>query len=144
MGNANREAVIQISARIAVLRETLARAKDELKQAEGQLDRLLENDGEVSISPPAPNSLGAQWFAERDTERSLNQQIIAFLNSTPEKDFASEEIFGAFPDAKQDTIRSALVRLADSRKIARTKRGRYQSIIPSLIPPVSEPVSKAS
>jgi hypothetical protein len=121
MGSANvhREAIIQACARIASLRETVARYKEELKQAEAQLDRLLAGDSPQSVLPVITSP-------ERENDRTLNQQIIDAIEVLA-ADVSAEEIAEALPGTNLTSIRSALPRLADAGKIQRAARGRYQS-----------------
>lgn len=141
MQNATREAIIQASARIAQLREVVSKAKEDLKKAESALDALLRSDTSGAQAPAPPSiapeitasvlrgpfvDLAQQW-RNSESETSLNQRLVDYLDAQPARDFDSDELFTAFPSANQTSIRSALARLADSGKIQRSKRGRYQS-----------------
>jgi hypothetical protein len=123
----NREAIIELGGRISSLRAEQQRIKQELRTAENELDRLLNHD--VPISAPAPNSLAAQRFSERDAERSLNQYIIDALSAMHPEDVDAEELLAHLPEGANITsVRSALARLADQKRIQRTSRGRYGSL----------------
>jgi hypothetical protein len=137
MANLSRESIIQVSARISQLREVLNKTKDELKQAEAQLDKFLAGEaaGGANLftrsSYPAAEPLSAQ------VDQSLNQRIINLIDSEPHRDFSSEDLFGALPDANQTSVRSALARLAEDR-IRRSGRGRYQSLKAEIASPPVE------
>ena len=127
MASSSRETIIELGGRISFLRAEQQRIKQELRVAESELDRLLNHD--VSIAAPAPNSLTAQRFSERDAERSLNQYIIDALSAMQPEDVDAKELLAHLPEGANITsVRSALARLADQQRIQRTSRGRYGSL----------------
>jgi hypothetical protein len=127
MATTNREAIIELGGKIASLRAEHQRIRQELRAAEAELDRLLSPD--LPIATPAPNSRAAQRFAERDAERSLNQYIVDILLLSHPDDVDADELMAQLPQGTNITsVRSALARLAEQKRIRRTSRGRYGSI----------------
>ena len=126
MANVNREALIETGGRIAALRAELQRVKQELKAAESELDRLL--GGEPSTEAPVPLPKKA---AEREDEMSLNRQIVEIIDGLdPLEDLNAETVLLGLPDETNiSSVRSALARLADQKKIRRIKRGHYGKIV---------------
>jgi len=133
----NRESIIQVSAKISSLRDTLNKTKEELKQAEAQLDRLLSADPSSLVASPVFAAAGMSAVAHiADLDKTLNQQLVDWLDAEPDRDFSTEHIIALAPDANTTSIRSALARLASEGKINRTKRGYYQSSKGTLVQPV--------
>lgn len=115
----NREAIIQTSTRIGKLREEIGALKMALKREESALDRLLL--GEPAETEPIA-------FGD-DPDMSLNQRIIQVLGSAPlGATLDAEEIASVLGSGINITsVRSALPRLADAKKINRAERGRYEA-----------------
>jgi hypothetical protein len=121
----NREAIIELGGRIASLREESQRIKQELRAAENELDRLLNPE---SPSSSVSNSITINSFPERDAERSLNQYLVDILLLMHPADADAEELMRQLPPNTNITsVRSALARLAENKRILRTSRGRYGS-----------------
>lgn len=126
MNRSTREQIIAISAKISVLREELKAKEAELRRAEAELDRLFSASGEV-----LPLALQS---AAPDEVRSLNETVLAVINSTPESQFSAEELLAKIPGAKNiNSIRSALARLAGQNRIARARRGQYRSLAQGVV-----------
>lgn len=135
---ANKEAVIELGGRISSLRaeqQRLAaeqqRVKSELRAAEAELDRLLKSPADTltqrseasPVATPAPNSFAADDF----NQRSLNQRIIELLDSEPTRQFSAEDVCHKYPDARLNSVRSAMARLSSLGKIRRSTHGLYQA-----------------
>jgi hypothetical protein len=124
----NRESVITLASRIAVLRENITTLQSELSQSEIDLDRLLGTPS-IPVATPAPHSLAAQHFAERESDKSMNLMIVDLLLLNAPRDMDAEDLVAQLPEGTNITsVRSALARLAEQDKISRTARGRYTSI----------------
>jgi len=141
-----RERVIALAAHISALRAEIASKTKDLQSAESELDRMLiptpvagdsfvaqpafSADGGVPLSAarlqsthPAQRPL-TTLIAE---DQSMNRQIIALIDSLgPNEDIDADELMKGLPDGTNITsVRSALARLADQKKIRRATRGRY-------------------
>jgi hypothetical protein len=138
-----RELVIQASAKIARLRETIAKANQELRECETELDDLLEGrtQSDMAVGAPAPPSTAGAISAISQMldleEKSLNQRVIDLLVVGNFKDFSAEDVANELGYTNLPSVRSALARLADEKRIVRTARGRYQSHAREAIPEAS-------
>jgi hypothetical protein len=120
MAHPNRDAMVEVAGKISALKAEFQRIKLELKAAETEFDRLLSGD-----SPSKTNLFGEPVSEPR--QGSITQRILELLESDLEKSFDSDEIIRALPGANEDSVRSALARMAGDSLIVRPMRGRYQS-----------------
>jgi hypothetical protein len=109
-----RERIIQLSGRIQILRENLAHVKEELHEAERELDLALHG-GEAALAPAAV---------------PLVDRILRVLDSDLEAAWPIEAIqagIGGEGVVGIASLRSTLARLAQDGRILRSGRGMYLS-----------------
>ncbi len=112
-----RERVIELAFRIKAIRE-------ELPQLEAELDALLRGENvplrnvTVRLRPPAKANMNGG---------SVVTPIMQFLTDHPGKAFNAAAIRKATDIAHMPSLRSALLRLTQQKKIERAGRGKYRA-----------------
>ena len=133
-----RERVIDLSARIAALRDEIDEKRTELVGMERELDALLNQRADTPSTPPpttppavhrvetiAPK--GPATNGDQVESFSIGKQIKAILEAEPDGEYTSEDFERSMPGINVPSIRAALARMADEEIIVRTRRGCYQA-----------------
>jgi hypothetical protein len=129
MTRQRREQIIGVSARISQLREEIRAKESELRRAEIELDALInQDDANSNLVPPSGETSSSQ-AANQASGRSLAEHILAALDAEPGREIEAEEFLPRIPNAKINSLRSALARLAKQERIVRGERGKYRSVI---------------
>ena len=121
-----RESIIELGAKIQALRIEQQRIRQELREAEAEFDRLIEevtssNSTSSTLMPPPP----PPWLVQSTSDISMAQRIIDILGENPAKVFTAEDVQQALGGGELPSIRSALARLFDNGRIVRHDRGIY-------------------
>ena len=105
----SRDELIKVAVRIDKLRTELNEKQTELTQAEAQFDFLL---GEK------PNGKGRTPMTDR---------IVELLIQQPDRVFKVPDVLRGIPEAHEDSVRSALPKLAAAGRIVNSSRGLYHA-----------------
>jgi hypothetical protein len=126
-----RERVIDLSARIAALRNEIDENRTELVGMERELDTLLNQHADASTPAPQPTvkvQVGAQpGAANGHVESSIGERIKAILEADLDGEYKAEDFEKMMAGTKVDSIRAALARMTDEDVIVRSRRGHYQA-----------------
>lgn len=112
--NAKEEEVIALGA-------TIIRLRKELNDAESRLAELLGTQRPTTASVVV-------------SVESLPERIVRRLNETPGKAYAAGDLMDVANGSTIQTVRSALLRLADKKKIYKAGRGMF--CVPPPVPPL--------
>ena len=115
MKTTRREQIIDVSSKIAILRDEIESRKTDLKKLEAQFDALIHPDAseakaEISEIPGA----------------SIYERVSAVLATNNTADFTAEQLAEA-TGALFTSVRSTLSRLCKDGRAERVKRGTFRS-----------------
>jgi predicted RNase H-like nuclease (RuvC/YqgF family) len=111
MADYSRDDIIRAAVRIEHLRAEISSLQRELQEAERKLDLLI----------------GKSTITNGRARLSLNDQIVGLLETYQSRQFKIEDVIKHLPDAKEDSIRTALPKLAKLGRIRKSGWGMYES-----------------
>jgi hypothetical protein len=136
-----RERVIDLSARIAALRDEIDEKRTELAGMERELDALLNQRTDAAPAPPTPATpptvhkaqtvvpTGPAMDGQQVDANTIGDEIQSRLESDYDGEYQAEDFeeYAKERGVSMASIRTALARMANEEIIVRTRRGYYQA-----------------
>jgi regulator of replication initiation timing len=138
--NAHQERVLELARRIASLEQELERLKAEFVSlvpedapaSTGRVSlrrRIATGEwGDAAAGDPRHKEATRPVEPQEGSEISLSQRIVDLLNGDPTLTFDAEAVAFVLENAKVDSVRTTLARLAEQERIEKVGRGEYRAM----------------
>jgi hypothetical protein len=126
-----RERVRQLVMEIDLKQGELTRVQEELRLLQHEFDELVPEGPTPDGTPPKPqhpNIVTWSISSRLDPEaKTLSEKILELLDQQP-REWSAAEIDAVLGHGNIDTVRTALARLSETRRIRRLSPGLYTSV----------------